>query len=205
MTFDDGFRSVLEHGLPVLEPLGVPATVFVSSAYADDADRPRRGAALDPFLDSPHAHELLVMPWEQLGRLAERGWEIGSHCVHHPLLTTVDDDRLAFELRESRRRIEEVLARPCLTLAYPTGDFDDRVVQFVREAGYEAACTLPSTFPRLPDPLMYPRISVQRDDTLAEFGRKTSRMNRFLRSTPLADPARRIYVSLRNRRRLATS
>jgi peptidoglycan/xylan/chitin deacetylase (PgdA/CDA1 family) len=204
VTFDDGFRSVLEQGLPVLEPLGVPATVFVSSAYADAADRPRRGASLDGFLDGPHAHELLVMPWEQLRQLADRGWEIGSHAVHHPLLTGLDDEQLAFELRESRRRIEEALGRPCLTLAYPTGDHDVRVARFAREAGYEAACTLPVTFPRPAHPLMYPRISVQRDDTLAEFRRKTSRMGRFLRTTPLAHPARRVYVSLRDRRRLAT-
>ena len=78
VTFDDGWRSTLEHGLPVLSQLDIPATVFVSSAFADDADRPRGGAALDQYLGGPHAHELLVMPWEQLHRLVEYGWEIGS-------------------------------------------------------------------------------------------------------------------------------
>ena len=200
VTFDDGFRSVLEHGLPALEPLRVPATVFVSSAYTDDADKPRRGASLDRFLDGPHADELLVMPWTQLEPLVEHGWEIGSHPVHHPLLTQLDDEQLAFELQESRRRIAEVLDRPCRTLAYPTGDHDERVVRFVEEAGYDAACTLPSKFPRHPHPLKYPRISVQREDSLAEFKRKTSRLSRFLRSTSLADPARKAYISLRDRR-----
>lgn len=203
ITFDDGFRSVLEHGLPALEPLGVPATVFVSSAFADDPGQPRRGAAIDRYLGGPHEHELYVMPWEELRSLVDHGWEIGSHTVHHPFLTALDDEELAFELGESRRRIADVLGRPCTTLAYPTGDHDARVARFTAEAGYDAACTLPSTFPRRPDPFMYPRISVQRGDSLGEFRRKISRTARFMRTTHLAGPARRAYLAVRDRSRSA--
>jgi peptidoglycan/xylan/chitin deacetylase (PgdA/CDA1 family) len=183
----------------VLEKLGVPATVFVSSAYADSAEVPRHGAALDPFLGGPHEHELFVMPWDQLRELDQRGWEIGSHAVHHPLLSTLDDEQLAFELRESRRHIEEVLGKPCLTIAYPTGDHDERVARFTREAGYDAGCTLPQHFPRHLDLYMYPRVSIQRDDSLSEFRRKTSRVGRLVRSSPVSRPARSLYLSLRSR------
>ena len=62
---------------------------------------PRGGAALDQYLGGPHAHELLVMPWEQLHRLVEYGWEIGSHAVHHPLLSTLDDEQLAYDDSEN--------------------------------------------------------------------------------------------------------
>ena len=61
---------------------------------------------------------------------------------------------------------------------------DFAVARFAREAGYAAACTLPSTFSRLPDPFRYPRVSVQRDDSFGEFRRKVSRTGRFLRTTP---------------------
>ena len=138
------------------------------------------------------------MPWTQLEPLVDHGWEIGSHAVHHPLLTQLDDERLAFELQESRRRMEVSTGPPDPRL--PDEDHDDRVVRFVEEAGYDAACTLPSKFPRHPHPLKFPRISVQREDSLAEFKRKTSRLSRFLRSTSLADPARKAYISLRDRR-----
>lgn len=35
LSFDDGFRSVAEAGLPVLERLGLPSVLFVSSAFLD--------------------------------------------------------------------------------------------------------------------------------------------------------------------------
>ena len=44
VTFDDGYHSVYEHAFPVLQSLGIPATVFVCTAYlgADDAVSVRR-------------------------------------------------------------------------------------------------------------------------------------------------------------------
>ena len=37
VTFDDGFADVLDHALPVLEELQIPATLFINTAYLDDA------------------------------------------------------------------------------------------------------------------------------------------------------------------------
>lgn len=38
ITFDDGYRDVYEHALPVLRELGLPATVFVPTAYAGSSN-----------------------------------------------------------------------------------------------------------------------------------------------------------------------
>lgn len=41
LTFDDGYRGVMLHALPVLERLGIPATLFVTAAHAGSgADLP---------------------------------------------------------------------------------------------------------------------------------------------------------------------
>ena len=203
VTFDDGWRSVLEHGLPVLSRLGVPATVFVSTSFVDTSEKPLIGPDLLEWLDGPHRDELFCLSWPQLSELAGAGWEIGSHTMTHPWLTQVDDERLARELRGSKARCEEMLGTPCRTLAYPKGNFDDRVERAAAEAGYEAAATLPRRFPT-PRPLAWPRVSVQRGDSLLVFGAKVSRGLRLLRRSsvwPLLDGARRAV----GRRGLASS
>lgn len=183
VTFDDGWVSVLREGLPVLERLGVPATVFVASGLVDTHEEPLRGAVIDEWRDGPHRDELHCLSWEKLRLLAAKGWEIGAHSMTHPLLTQVDDDRLDWELRESRRRCEEELDVPCRTMAYPTGDFDDRVERAAAAAGYEAAAALPRRFDE-PRPLAWPRVSVQRRDGELAFRLKVSPAVRRARRSP---------------------
>jgi peptidoglycan/xylan/chitin deacetylase (PgdA/CDA1 family) len=191
VTFDDGWRSVKSHAWPIMQDMGVVGTVFVSTGYTDEA-----GAMLNPgpvlqrFVGTEHDSELFTLPWSDLAELQAAGWEIGSHCVRHPLLTQVDDDRLRRELTVSRERISEVLGS-CRTLAYPTGDHDARVIRFVREAGYVAAATLPRRFPRKPDLLAFPRVSVSRGDSMIIFRLKLSRSIRALRAMRFGSPGRR--------------
>lgn len=192
VTFDDGWVSMLRHGLPVLARLGVPATVFVAAGLVDVHERPLEGPALARWRDGPHRHELHCLSWDELRGLADAGWEVGAHSLTHPYLTRVGDERLERELRESRRRCEEALGRPCRTMAYPSGDVDARVEQAVADAGYEAAGTLPRRF-AAPRPLAWPRLAIQRDDDLFTFRLKVSRVVRAARRTaawPLADGLR---------------
>ena len=139
VTFDDAFRSV-EEALPALERLGVPATVFACTGYADDG-RPLDVPELaDVARDRPGS--LATMTWDGLRALVERGVEIGSHTVSHPHLMRLSDAELARELRESRQRLEDELRRPCPFLAYPYGETDGRVGAAAASAGYEAAFAL---------------------------------------------------------------
>ena len=180
VTFDDGYRSVLLEGLPVLERLGVPATLFPNITFID-ADEPTVGPGLQRWLDGPHHAELDSLSWDEVRLLAGRGWEIGSHTITHPYLTGIDDDDLEWELVESKRRLEAEVGRPCRTLAYPSGDYDARVAAAAERAGYAVAATLPRRFPLQADPLAWPRVSVSRDDTLLVFVLKVSRAVRRLR------------------------
>lgn len=193
VTFDDGYRSVLEHGVPVLRSLGVPATIFVSTNRIDAQPEPFSGEVHKPFFGTPHERELYAMTWEELRGVADEGWEIGSHAMNHPLLTQIDDERLEHELAGSRARLEAVLARPCETFAYPSGDFDARVAAAVGRAGYAAAGTLPRRFPKVPEPLTWPRVLVKRDDDMRTFRLKTASLVRRARASsawPLLDAAR---------------
>lgn len=174
VTFDDAFRSVLD-ALPVMERLGVPATVFACAGLAD-GPRPFPVVKL-PGDPRPADSDLRTMSWDELRALVERGHEVGSHTVSHPHLTRISDPELARELRESREHIESELGRRCRFLAYPYGDHDRRVRVAAREAGYEAAFALPGKA-RPFDPWGVPRVGLWRKDGLVRFMVKTSAARR---------------------------
>jgi peptidoglycan/xylan/chitin deacetylase (PgdA/CDA1 family) len=172
ITFDDAWSSVLDVAYPILSALGLVATVFVVTDFAD-TERPLKWLGIDGAPNAPTAREVNGMTWPELAQLADHGWEIGSHTRTHPHLTELDDATLAEELRGSREACERALRRPCLSLAYPYGDFDHRVVAAAAEAGYEVAATLPAGMPE-PSPLAWPRIGVYHRDSLGRFRLKVS-------------------------------
>ncbi len=99
VTFDDAYRSVVDI-LPLLDELGVPATIFASTGYARDGrpfDVPelRKDAAADPAA-------FATMDWRALRAAASGGVEIGSHTVTHPHLPQLSDGELDRELRDSK-------------------------------------------------------------------------------------------------------
>jgi peptidoglycan/xylan/chitin deacetylase (PgdA/CDA1 family) len=170
VTFDDAFKSVA-NAVPILERLGVPATVFAVSALADD------GAPLAvPELAAEaaaHPRHLATMDWAELGELTGRGFEIGSHTVSHAHLTQLSDAELDRELGDSRTRIEDELRRPCRLLAYTYGEHDARVHAAAGRCGYTAAFALwPGSTPH--NPFALPRVDIYRRDSLLRATLKTS-------------------------------
>jgi len=182
VTFDDGYRSVLELASPILGELGLPGTVFVPTDLIGH-DAPMTWPGVDGWLGGPHEAELLPLSWAEARRLVETGWEIGSHTRTHPRLTQLGDDELADELAASRHRCEREVGRPCRSLAYPYGDHDARVVAAAAAAGYEWACTVPRRIPERPEPLAWPRVGVWHDDGALAFRAKVSPAVRRFRRT----------------------
>src|SRR3954465_12555075 len=119
----------------MLDAAGYPATVYAPTAYLDTPERPLSWNGIEQGQGGPHERELLPMSWDQLRELADAGWEIGAHTRTHPHLTEVGDEELRVELGESKATVEERLGRPCPTLAYPYGDYDERVVAAAGAAG----------------------------------------------------------------------
>lgn len=108
-------------------------------------DRQRRrilrqmAASLDMEIDPGDLELGRPMVWDEVKAMHAAGIEFGSHTVTHPVLAQLDDDALAFELRESRRHLETVLGVAVATISYPFGgpsDYDARVIGAVRAAGY---------------------------------------------------------------------
>ena len=180
VTFDDGLRSVLERAFPVLERLGLKATVFVPTDLV--GAEPLSWAGVERWAGSPYEDELRPLDWDELRRLQAAGWEIGSHTRTHARLTTLDDAVLADELAGSRERLAAELGAPCRTLAYPFGEADERVIAAAGAAGYDAACGLPTSFRRA-STLAWPRTGVWHSDGPASFRLKVARPVRLLQAS----------------------
>ncbi len=176
VTFDDAFASVASLAKPVLDALGWPASVYAVTEFAG-SDGPLHWTGVSQWANTDHAAELAGISWIGLRDLADAGWEVGSHTVTHPRLTTLDDAALDRELADSRAAVETALGQPCASLAYPYGDVDARVVAAAGRAGYRMGGALPHRWHRT-DALHYPRVGIYRPDTLQRFRVKTARVTR---------------------------
>lgn len=172
VTFDDAYRSVLTLGRPILDRLGLVASVYAPTDFIG-VPAPMRWPGIDRWLQTPHRDELQPLSWPELRDLAEAGWEVGSHTRSHPRLTTLDDGALADELTSSKAACEQALGRPCTTLAYPYGDYDERVAEAAGAAGYSAAATLPARM-HAASSFAWPRIGVYHADTELRFRLKVA-------------------------------
>jgi peptidoglycan/xylan/chitin deacetylase (PgdA/CDA1 family) len=179
VTFDDAFASVETLAAPILDELGWPATVFAVTDFAREG-KDLHWAGVDRWAGTEHAAELRSLDWERLRRLAASGWEVGSHTVTHPHLTSLDDDALARELTASLEAVEQHMRTRCTSIAYPFGDVDARVVEATRRAGYRTAAALPARW--LADTaLEFPRAGIYYGDDLRRFRLKVSPTARAVR------------------------
>jgi peptidoglycan/xylan/chitin deacetylase (PgdA/CDA1 family) len=133
LTFDDGYRDVLDHGLPVLREHGFPSTVFVvPGAIAGVAAFSWYAAGEMPPLAG----------WDEL-RAQERAGLVHfePHTMTHPVLTAIPAEAARGEIAESKRAVESELGRPARIFCYPGGYYSPREVELVRECGFRAAVT----------------------------------------------------------------
>ncbi len=120
ITFDDGYEGTVTIAAPILHRYGFCATVFITPSEVAT-----RG----------------FMTWEQIAAIAQNGFTIGSHTMHHTYLPMVSLEKARYELSESKRVLEERLHRPVEWLSYPVGGYTTEVQALARELGYRGACT----------------------------------------------------------------
>jgi peptidoglycan/xylan/chitin deacetylase (PgdA/CDA1 family) len=166
LTFDDGFRDVREHALPVLERLQWPFTVFLVSSLVGKEDFWTRAS-------NPDGATYPLLNAEEILDMQRRGVSFHSHSCSHASLPDLDEDQLLHELIDSRTALRQLLGRQVDYFAYPFGHLDDRVAAAARRAGYRAAfSTQPGFNRRDVDPFRIRRIDVYGTDTPSMLMRK---------------------------------
>ena len=151
ITFDDGDVSNREVAMPLLQARGMLAEFFVTAAFVG---QPGRLSAVD------------------VAAIAAAGMGVQSHGLTHALLADLGDAELEFELRESKRRLEALTARPVQALALPGGRGAARECAAALRIGYrelfnsEPGCNRNRTHGRY-----LQRIAVTRGMHIREFAR----------------------------------
>jgi peptidoglycan/xylan/chitin deacetylase (PgdA/CDA1 family) len=162
IAFDDGHKGFVEYALPVLKQLGFPAVLFVVTDQI--------GHRVNPSF----------LTWDELRDLVAAGVEVYAHSkTHHDLRRAAGEAEARYA-----RRMQLELGLPLDLLhkelpgrdtrlegvAYPFGEWDDRLLESVRQYGYVAGFTVRrQPNPAFVSPLRINRSQVYADWTLEEF------------------------------------
>jgi peptidoglycan/xylan/chitin deacetylase (PgdA/CDA1 family) len=125
ITFDDGMKSVLEQGAPILAEYNIPWSIFIVSDWSDGEGSWPEGTFLN---------------WKDVDRLAAAGAEIGSHSVTHPDFSTIEQSRIEDELGRSRDTIRSRIGIDPRSFAIPFGQSQNWpaiAAQAARRVGYD--------------------------------------------------------------------
>ena len=130
ITIDDGYRATYDIAFPILKKHGFPATVFLYSDFVGAGD---------------------ALTYAQMKELVGSGLiEIQPHSKTHANLTLRLPDESDAKYRERVRRevdapvdvIRERLAATSYAYAYPYGDVNDTVVDFLSRKGVSIGLTV---------------------------------------------------------------
>ncbi len=145
ITFDDGYNNNYEQAAPILEKFGYPYTIFVNPTLIDEG----KG---------------YVMGWDKLKELAGKGALIANHTAQHDYLHIKLKDesdaqwqaRIKQDILHSQQRIKEEIGHDYKYLAYPYGEFNNKLQALVEELGFigigqhSGAVNKNANFTRLP-------------------------------------------------------
>jgi peptidoglycan/xylan/chitin deacetylase (PgdA/CDA1 family) len=120
LSFDDGYLSQYRTAVRILRARGWPGVLNLQVERLGVAGGLTR---------------------TQVRRMIAAGWELDSHSITHPDLTTVGPERLRRELVGSREALQREFAVSADFFCFPYGRFDAAVQAAVRSAGYLGATT----------------------------------------------------------------
>jgi peptidoglycan/xylan/chitin deacetylase (PgdA/CDA1 family) len=119
LNFDDGWLSVYQNAIPILNSAGFKSNQYITTDYLTDN--------YPGYIKPQH-----VLAMQQQGHV------IGAHTKSHPNLTQLTTTQAREEIEGSRSILLDLGATPVNTFAYPLGGYNSTIQQMVRDAGFVA-------------------------------------------------------------------
>jgi peptidoglycan/xylan/chitin deacetylase (PgdA/CDA1 family) len=126
ISFDDGYRSLYDHALPILRRYRVPALVFLITDYIG-----RKNTWDLPVFGRREDH----LDWPDIKTMKNAGIAFGSHTASHADLTRISPGQLQYELSHSRACIEREIG-PIDSISFPFNRINESVKTAAGKAGY---------------------------------------------------------------------
>ncbi len=120
ITFDDGNSSDYYIAFPVLTKYNFRATFFITIKKIGLSDG---------------------LTFKQIREMSDSGMSIQSHTMTHLLLSELSNDKIFWELQESKKILEQELGKSVDYLSLPGGRYNNKVKKIAMDVGYKAVCT----------------------------------------------------------------
>jgi len=151
ITFDDGYRDVLENALPILDKYGFSSTCYI---VTDEIGKFNRW-------DQKYNDRHPLMGVEDLNVWLNSGQDLGVHTATHADLSNLEESRYREEILAPKTKLEHLFpGNQFIDFCYPYGKFSPSVVNFLEKSGYyQTATTTVRSIAKVGDnPLLLPRI-----------------------------------------------
>ena len=122
ITIDDGYKDNID-GIDILNKYNIPFSLYVTTNTLNTAE----------YLSSDDVKSLSCLS----------NCEIGSHCYDHVRLNTLSNQKIFYQLSESKKILENIIDNRVTGISYPHGSYNKYVLSILKEIGYSyAACSI---------------------------------------------------------------
>ncbi|WP_270446491.1 polysaccharide deacetylase family protein [Fusobacterium varium] len=131
LTFDDGYEDNYKIAFPILKKYEFNCIIYLVSHLNYnkwDVEVPENPEKKFP-----------LMTWDMIKEMQEYGIEFGGHTMTHQKLVHIPFEQAKEEIASSTQYLEEKLGEKLVCFAYPYGDLNEQVKEFVRNSGYSFA------------------------------------------------------------------
>lgn len=166
ITVDDGWKSNKENIIDVVRRLNIPVAIFLTVdpvmsgtpfwwSYIKTAiEKGLLNLSISQLkeMDDDQLRDIVkrlrevivlgreAMTEEQIHEgLNESNLIIGSHTVTHPILPKCNEEKVYFELKVSKERLEHTFNQKIYSFAYPNGSYTNREINILKDTGYRMA------------------------------------------------------------------